>query len=78
MNENDVEISQLHQTKVYLMWEDVIRICNNAVAGENKQLKELLKKCLEELKMVQGETKDFANSVDECIAKINQVLGENK
>ena len=73
MSENDVEIGQLHQTKVYLLWKDVIRICNNAVAEENKQLKELLKECREVLELVAGETTNFANSVDECIEKINRI-----
>lgn len=45
---------------------------------ENAKFKELLKECLEVLKMVSGETIDFPRTVDECIDKINQVLGEDK
>lgn len=80
MNENDVEIGQLHQTKVYLMWEDVVRICNNSVAEENKQLKELLKEC----KHIMSIEKDFASchfekdKLCDLLTKIDQVLGENK
>lgn len=43
---------------------------------ENTKLKELLKDCLEVLKLVAGETIDFPRTVDECINQISQVLGE--
>ena len=46
--------------------------------GKNKQLKELLKECLEVLEMVAGETRDFPHTVDDCIDKISQALGEDK
>lgn len=83
LTEQEVWVGSLGQQKVYLHWSDVKDICTNAVSEayeqtkkENTKLKELLKECLEVLKLVQGETVDFPRTVDDCIDKISQVLGE--
>lgn len=67
------EIERLKAENQHVIW---LKHRKEALERENQKLKELLKDCLEVLKLVAGETIDFPRTVDECIDQISQVLGE--